>query len=126
MAIANIIASKNQGGMRNPLCTRGYFLPKMRRFRASKETSKKSSSKIDEEGIQVAVCRHRILLRGLNHYRGEVFAYPMFLQRELSEKANVTFFCMDVVCRYWPYLSKVTEESSDLQPLMEMRPFLTA
>jgi len=24
--------------------------------------------------------------------------------------------------RYWPYLSKVTEESSDLQPLMEMRP----
>ncbi|XP_077057397.1 uncharacterized protein LOC143710319 [Siphateles boraxobius] len=95
------------------------------RFRASKETSKKSSSKIDEEGIQVAVCRHGILLRGLNHYRGEVFAYPMFLQRELSERANVTFFCMDVVCRYWPYLSKVTEESSDLQPLMEMRPFLS-
>ncbi|XP_077065731.1 uncharacterized protein LOC143718599 [Siphateles boraxobius] len=49
----------------------------------------------------------------------------MFLQRELSERANVTFFCMDVVCRYWPYLSKVTEESSDLQPLMEMRPFLS-
>ncbi|XP_077078705.1 uncharacterized protein LOC143731969 [Siphateles boraxobius] len=95
------------------------------RFRASKETSKKSSSKIDEEGIQVAVCRHGILLRGLNHYRGEVFAYPVFLQRELSERANVTFFCMDVVCRYWPYLSKVTEESSDLQPLMEMRPFLS-
>ncbi|XP_039528958.1 uncharacterized protein LOC120480076 isoform X3 [Pimephales promelas] len=88
--------------------------------------SKKSSSKIDEEGIQVAVCRHGILLRGLNHYRGEVFAYPMFLQKELSERANVTFFCMDVVCRYWqPYLSKATEESSDLQPLMEMRPFLS-
>ncbi|KAK7156996.1 hypothetical protein R3I94_006908 [Phoxinus phoxinus] len=95
------------------------------RFRASRETSKKSLSKIDEEGIQVAVCRHGILLRGLNHYRGEVFAYPMFLQRELSERANVTFFCMDVVCRYWPYLSKVSEESSDLQPLMEMRPFLS-
>jgi hypothetical protein len=28
------------------------------RFRASKEASKKSSSKIDEEGIQVAVCRY--------------------------------------------------------------------
>ncbi len=27
--------------------------------------------------------------------------------------------------RYWPYLSKVTKESSDLQPLMEMRPFLS-
>ncbi|XP_039528960.1 uncharacterized protein LOC120480078 isoform X1 [Pimephales promelas] len=96
------------------------------RFRASKEMSKKSSSKIDEEGIQVAVCRHGILLRGLDHYRGEVFADPMFLQKQLSERANVTFFCMDVVCRYWqPYLSKATEESSDLQPLMEMRPFLS-
>ncbi|KAL1276793.1 hypothetical protein QQF64_036416 [Cirrhinus molitorella] len=26
---------------------------------------------------------------------------------------------------YWPYLSKVAEESSDLQLLMEMRPFLS-
>ncbi|KAL1252695.1 hypothetical protein QQF64_017388 [Cirrhinus molitorella] len=32
------------------------------KFKASKETSKKSSSKLDEEGIQVAVCRHGILL----------------------------------------------------------------
>ncbi|XP_056121519.1 uncharacterized protein LOC130099743 isoform X2 [Rhinichthys klamathensis goyatoka] len=141
------------------------------RFRASKETSKKSSSKIDEEGIQVAACRHGILLRGLNHYRGEVFAYPMFLQRELSEGQchfllhgcclQVIFLChietrstyctLSVKClfffqsfyidgqakcwlmptnavllfRYWPYLSKVTEESSDLQPLMEMMPFLS-
>ncbi|CAL8342125.1 unnamed protein product [Arctogadus glacialis] len=80
---------------------------------------------MDEEGIQVAVCRHGILLRGLNHYRGEIFAYPMFLQKELGERANVTFFCMDVVCRYWPYLSKVVEEFPDLQPLMHMRPFLS-
>jgi len=27
--------------------------------------------------------------------------------------------------RYWPYLRKVAEELSDLQPLMEMRPFLS-
>lgn len=27
--------------------------------------------------------------------------------------------------RYWPYLSKVTEESSDFHSLMEMRPFLS-
>ncbi|KAL1276806.1 hypothetical protein QQF64_036429 [Cirrhinus molitorella] len=34
------------------------------RFKASKETSKKSSSKLDEEGIQVAVCsRNRVELR---------------------------------------------------------------
>ncbi|XP_059909524.1 uncharacterized protein LOC132459157 [Gadus macrocephalus] len=49
----------------------------------------------------------------------------MFLQKELGERANVTFFCMDVVCRYWPYLSKVVDEFPDLQPLMHMRPFLS-
>ncbi|CAM4590521.1 unnamed protein product [Leuciscus chuanchicus] len=95
------------------------------RFRASKETSNKSSSKIDEEGIQVAVCRHGILLRALNHYRGEIFAYPMFIQKDMAERANVTFFAMDVICRYWPYLSKVADNFTDMQPLMEMRPFLS-
>jgi len=29
----------------------------------------------------------------------KIFSYPMFLQREMSKKANVTFFCMDVTCR---------------------------
>lgn len=28
-------------------------------------------------------------------------------------------------CRYWPYLSKVAEESPDLQPLVNMRQFLS-
>ncbi|XP_026118737.1 uncharacterized protein LOC113097691 [Carassius auratus] len=95
------------------------------RFRASKETSNKSSSKIDEEGIQVAVCRHGVLLRALNHYRGEIFAYPMFIQKDMAERANVTFFAMDVICKYWPYLSKVADNFTDMQPLMEMRPFLS-
>ncbi|KAL7396953.1 hypothetical protein ABVT39_014237 [Epinephelus coioides] len=96
------------------------------KFTAGRETSKKSGAQIDEEGIQVAVCRHGFLLRGLNHYRGEIFAYPMFLQKEMSKKANVTFFCMDVTCRYWPYLNRVAEGLPELLPLTEMRPFLSA
>jgi len=27
--------------------------------------------------------------------------------------------------RYWPYLSKVADNFTDMQPLMEMRPFLS-
>ncbi|XP_045899315.1 uncharacterized protein LOC123967298 isoform X1 [Micropterus dolomieu] len=69
--------------------------------------------------------RHGFLLRGLNHYRGEIFAYPMFLLREMSKKANVTFFCVDVTCRYWPYLNNVAEGLPELLPLTEMRPFLS-
>ncbi|KAA8577529.1 hypothetical protein FQN60_009344, partial [Etheostoma spectabile] len=30
-------------------------------------------------------------------FRGEIFAYPMFLQQLLASKHDVTFFCMDVV-----------------------------
>lgn len=68
-------------------------------FTASRETSQKSRAKVDEEGLEIAVCRHGVLLRGLNHYRGEIYAYPMFLQKELAQAANTTFFCMDITCR---------------------------
>ncbi|KAF3850521.1 hypothetical protein F7725_012293, partial [Dissostichus mawsoni] len=95
------------------------------KFTAGREMSKKSGAQIDEEGIQVAVCRHGFLLRGLNHFRGEIYAYPMFLQKEMSKKANVDFFCMDVTCRYWPYLNKIAEGLPELLPLTEMRPFLS-
>ncbi|CAB1435089.1 unnamed protein product [Pleuronectes platessa] len=36
---------------------------------AAKETSKRSSSSLDEQGIEVAVCRHGIILRALNMFR---------------------------------------------------------
>ncbi|XP_031159719.1 uncharacterized protein LOC116053008 isoform X2 [Sander lucioperca] len=49
----------------------------------------------------------------------------MFLQKEMSKKANVTFFCMDVTCRYWPYLNKLAEGLPELLPLTDMRPFLS-
>ncbi|CAM4278818.1 unnamed protein product [Leuciscus chuanchicus] len=73
---------------------------------AAKESAKKSASKIDEEGLEIAVCRHGGLLKGLNMFRGEIFAYPLFLQNTLS-KENVSFFCSDVACKYWPYLKRV-------------------
>ncbi|CAM4428457.1 unnamed protein product [Leuciscus chuanchicus] len=43
----------------------------------------------------------------------------------MAERANVTLFAMDVICRSWPYLSKVADNFTDMQPLMEMRPFLS-
>ncbi|XP_041866472.1 uncharacterized protein LOC121655730 isoform X1 [Melanotaenia boesemani] len=94
-------------------------------FTAGRETSQKSRAKVDEEGLEIAVCRHGILLQGLNHYRGEIYAYPLFLQKELAQAANIKFFCMDLTCRYWPYLEKMAEKLSELQPLTEMRPFLS-
>ncbi|XDV10893.1 hypothetical protein PO909_000004 [Leuciscus waleckii] len=92
---------------------------------AARETSKKTNAKCDEEGLEVAVCRHSILLRGLNMFRGEIFAYPLFLQKELATKTNCKFFCTDIMCRYWPYLQKVAQAFPEMQNLTQMKPFLS-
>ena len=57
-------------------------------FAAAKEISRKSSSKLDEEGIELAVCRHGTILRGLNMFRGEIYAYALYLQKELGNTAT--------------------------------------
>ena len=57
-------------------------------------------------------------------YRGEIFAYPLYLQEKLSSR-QVTFFCMDVTCKYWPYLQRVIKSCPELQHLLNMKPFLS-
>lgn len=90
---------------------------------AARETSRRAS-KLDEEGIGVAVCRHGFLLKALNMYRGEIFAYPLYLQKELMP-AKAHFFAMDVACKYWPYLQKAASVLPALQELTTMKPFLS-
>ncbi|KAL0159539.1 hypothetical protein M9458_043264, partial [Cirrhinus mrigala] len=87
------------------------------------ETSRKAS-KLDEEGMEVAVCRHGFLLKALNMYRGEIFAYPLYLQKELMP-AKAQFFAMDVACKYWPYLEKAASVLPALKELTRMKPFLS-
>ncbi|XP_047239079.1 uncharacterized protein LOC124878929 isoform X2 [Girardinichthys multiradiatus] len=91
---------------------------------AARETSHRSSSKLDEEGLELVVCRDGVLLSALNMYRGEIFAYPLYLQKKLANR-HITFFCMDVTCKYWPYLERVTKSCPELQHLLQMKPFLS-
>ncbi|KAI7811312.1 hypothetical protein IRJ41_013022 [Triplophysa rosa] len=91
---------------------------------AARESLPKKANKLDEEGMEVAVCRHGVLLRSLNMMRGEIFAYPLFLQKELSSR-NVQFMCTDVICKYWPYLQRVVNDCPELSPLLDMKPFLS-
>ncbi|KAF3847112.1 hypothetical protein F7725_020140 [Dissostichus mawsoni] len=90
---------------------------------AARETSRRAS-KLDEEGMEVAVCRHGFLLKALNMYRGEIFAYPLYLQKELMP-AKAKFFAMDVACKYWPYMEKAASVLPALQELTTMKPFLS-
>ncbi|KAG1924835.1 hypothetical protein F2P79_025903 [Pimephales promelas] len=91
---------------------------------AARETSQRSASKVDEEGLELAVCRHGVLLSALNMYRGEIFAYPLYLQEKLASR-QITFFCMDVTCKYWPYRQRVVKSCPELQNLLNMKPFLS-
>ncbi|XP_026119151.1 uncharacterized protein LOC113098339 [Carassius auratus] len=91
---------------------------------AARETSQGSASKVDEEGLELAVCRHGVLLRALNMYRGEIFAYPLYLQEKLASR-QIHLFCMDVTCKYWPYLQRVAKSCPELQHLLNMKPFLS-
>ncbi|XP_073704470.1 uncharacterized protein [Garra rufa] len=90
---------------------------------AAKETSRRTF-KLDEEGMEVAVCRHGFLLKALNMFRGEIFAYPMYLHKELMS-SKPRFIAMDVMCKYWPYLHKSANILPDLQGLTSIRPFLS-
>ncbi|XP_039865674.1 uncharacterized protein LOC120720105 [Simochromis diagramma] len=94
---------------------------------AAKESSKKSTVKLDEEGMEIAVCRHGVLLAALNMFRGEIFAYPLFLQRKLGANVpgHIMFLCSDVACKYFPYLTKVAQQCPELRNLLSMLPFLS-
>ncbi|XP_039898979.1 uncharacterized protein LOC120740587 [Simochromis diagramma] len=77
--------------------------------------------------MEIAICRHGVLLAALNMFRGEIFAYPLFLQRKLAANVpgHITFLCSDVACKYFPYLTKVAQQCPELRNLLSMRPFLS-
>lgn len=65
----------------------------------------------------------RILL--YNMCRGEIFAYTLFLQRELQAATNGQFYYTDIACKYWLYFEKLAVSMMELRPLQQMRPFFS-
>ncbi|KAJ4941713.1 hypothetical protein JOQ06_011588 [Pogonophryne albipinna] len=76
-------------------------------FKAGREATRKSEARLDEEGMMTSVCRHCILFSGLNMFRGEIFAYPLYLQQDLGKEHKIEFVCTDVMCKYYPYIQRV-------------------
>lgn len=95
------------------------------RWTAARETAKKSGSKVDEEGVEVAACQHGMLFKTLNMFRGEIFAYTLYLQKELDMIYNIGFICTDIMCKYYLYLQKVCKTSTELVPLLKHKSFLS-
>ena len=38
--------------------------------------------KLDETGLELATCRHVLAKKAINMFRGEVFGYPYFFNKE--------------------------------------------
>lgn len=58
--------------------------------------------------------------RALNHFRGEIYAYPLIPMHEVASRQQVTFFCIDITCKFVPYLLKVTSTSSEYVHLVDL------
>jgi len=82
----------------------------------------------DETGLCLAACRHAVILRAINMFQGEIFAYPLFVVQDLAKHKQIKFVCQDVICRFWPWLQKIREllpSEPGVQATKEMKPFLS-
>ncbi len=96
-------------------------------FQAAR-TKGKSFKGLDETGAVIGCCRHCVILRGLNMFRGEIFAYPLCLLHDLLSRGwTLTFMCQDVICKFWPWLGRVLHRlpgDATLTQIANMKPFL--
>lgn len=58
----------------------------------------------------------------MQSYRGKIFTYPMFLQKEVAVVSPPAFFCMDVICKHWPHINRICETCSEFSHLTAMKP----
>lgn len=66
-----------------------------------------------------------VLDAGLHMFRGEIFAYPLYLQQDLGKDRKIEFVCTDIMCKYYPYVQRVVESFTELQHVLQMQPFLS-
>lgn len=90
------------------------------------DNSHRSSNKVDEEGLELTFCRHVVSLASLNMFWGKSFlCTSCFCSFSLLPCMASPFICMDIACKYWPYLQRLCSDCPELQPLQNMRPFLS-
>ncbi|KAJ4933379.1 hypothetical protein JOQ06_019997 [Pogonophryne albipinna] len=85
-------------------------------FKAGREATRKSEARLDEEGMMTSVCRHCILFSGLNMFRGEIFAYPLYLQQDLGKEHKIEWSGV-VATRKGQTKKRTDEMDKDIQNL---------
>ena len=61
-------------------------------------------------------------------FQGEIFAYPLYIARELTKHMQVKFLCHDTMCKFFPWIQRVAKQCSGddgIQKVAQMKPFLS-
>ena len=60
-------------------------------------------AKLDEMGLKIAGCQHRLALCAMNMYQGELYGYAHYILQYKMQPANVNFVWVDFICKYWKW-----------------------
>lgn len=74
-------------------------------WRAARNSGGKKKN-LDETGLEILGCRHSIAQAAVNMFRGEIYNYAYYLQKNVLAGNNTMFMWYDVICQYWPWLVK--------------------
>lgn len=88
-------------------------------WQAARSRSNSSFGSLDETGVVVAGCRHVIALKAVNMFAGEQYGYALYLQRKLAEQLDFQFLWQDIMCKYWPWLERVSKKMPEMSPLLK-------
>lgn len=77
-------------------------------YKAARTTAS-SLQGLDETALLMMSCRHGIVFRELNLFRGETYRHVLYLH-EIACSLKSSFFCYDVICQYWPFLKDVASK----------------
>ncbi len=69
-------------------------------------------------------CTHGTILHSANLFIGETYKHT-HLQHIKAKQLNATFFCSDVICKYWSFAKKVATKFPTYGNLLTMKPFLS-
>lgn len=62
--------------------------------------------------MEIVACRHALAQHAVNMYSGELYGYAHYLQTISLLPKKVIFLWYDVICKYWPWLSKHDPDTS--------------
>lgn len=75
-------------------------------FTAARSDAPKRKN-LDETGIQVCCCRHGVIKKAVNMFRGETYRHSNYLEVFLRRQ-GYEFICGDVMCKYKFFSQKVS------------------